>query len=339
MVPGTQRFSHGLGHGDVNGDGRIDIIVPQGWWEQPEKVDGTPWKFHPANISGACADMYTYDMTGTGKADILSTSAHNYGFWWSEQKDANTFVQRVLFPDPVAVAKLPTGLKLLDEEKALHAAITKLRADHFTAPFALDPHLCDAARKYARVVAGGLKVEYGEDEIRKAYSGKLVTLNAGYFEPGELAKEFSALKKNVEKQSQVMHPRFEIGVGAHKANNGKVFYVLLIGDRGRFSLPSQTHALQMVDIDGDRLEDLVTGRRWWAHGPRGDAGPNDPAYLYWFQAKRGKDGIVSFTPHVIDDESGIGTQFAIADVNGDGLPDVVVSNKKGVHVFLQVRTP
>src|SRR5438105_2372762 len=36
-IPGTRRFSHGLGHGDVNGDGRIDIICTGGWWEQPEK--------------------------------------------------------------------------------------------------------------------------------------------------------------------------------------------------------------------------------------------------------------------------------------------------------------
>ena len=50
-----------------------------------------------ANITDACADMYTYDMTGTGKADILSTSAHNYGFWWSQQKAPETFVQRALF--------------------------------------------------------------------------------------------------------------------------------------------------------------------------------------------------------------------------------------------------
>ena len=60
--------------------------------------------------------------------------------------------------------------------------------------------------------------------------------------------------------------------------------------------------------------------------------------LYWFEAKKDKDGITTFTPHLIDDDSGIGTQFAVADVNGDGLPDIVVSNKKGTFLFEQVRT-
>src|SRR5262249_5382013 len=66
-VPSTRRFSHGLGHGDINGDGRIDILCPDGWWEQPEKDDGTPWKFHRAPLGPICADMYTFDVDGDGK--------------------------------------------------------------------------------------------------------------------------------------------------------------------------------------------------------------------------------------------------------------------------------
>ena len=64
---------------------------------------------------------------------------------------------------------------------------------------------------------------------------------------------------------------------------------------------------------------------------------NDPATLYWFEARVSRDGLVSFEPHVIDNDSGIGTQFVVADINGDKLPDVVVSNKKGTFVFEQVR--
>ena len=107
--------------------------------------------------------------------------------------------------------------------------------------------------------------------------------------------------------------------------------------RAQFALFSQSHALHLVDINGDGLKDLVTGRRWWAHGPNGDDTPADPAYVYWFEARKSSDGMITFTPHMIDDDSGIGTQFEVADVNGDGLLDVVTSNKKGVRVIYQVR--
>ena len=59
--------------------------------------------------------------------------------------------------------------------------------------------------------------------------------------------------------------------------------------------------------------------------------------IYWLKASKGRDGVTKFTPMAIDDNSGIGTQFVVADVNGDGLLDVVVSNKKGVCVILQER--
>ena len=111
-----------------------------------------------------------------------------------------------------------------------------------------------------------------------------------------------------------------------------------MGKIAPLALPGQTHALHMVDINGDGLKDLVTGRRWWAHGDHGDVSPMDPPCLYWFEAKKDKAGMISFTPHLIDDDSGVGTQFAVSDINGDGLLDIVISNKKGVFIFEQVRT-
>ena len=101
-------------------------------------------------------------------------------------------------------------------------------------------------------------------------------------------------------------------------------------------LLSETHAMHFVDINGDGLKDLVTGKRWWSHG-RNEPGSNLPAVLYWFEAKRGKDGMIQFIPHLIDSDSGIGTQFVVDDFNGDKLPDIVVANKKGVFLFEQVR--
>ena len=98
---------------------------------------------------------------------------------------------------------------------------------------------------------------------------------------------------------------------------------------------SQTHALNLADINGDGLIDFVTGKRWWAHGGR-DPGGDEPAVLCWFELTR-RNGRPEWIRHQFDHDSGIGTQFDVADVNGDGMLDVVSSNKKGVFYFEQVR--
>jgi putative membrane-bound dehydrogenase-like protein len=84
-APGTDKFWHGLGVGDVNNDGRNDVIITGGWWERPKDVSQTPWKFHKANFGKACSQMYAYDFDGDGDNDILSTSAHDFGIWWHEK--------------------------------------------------------------------------------------------------------------------------------------------------------------------------------------------------------------------------------------------------------------
>jgi hypothetical protein len=94
------------------------------------------------------------------------------------------------------------------------------------------------------------------------------------------------------------------------------------------------HAFDLVDFNGDGLLDVLTGKRFWAHGPNGDKEPNAPAVVYWFQLQRNADKSVNFIPHQIDDDSGVGTQVAAADLNDDKVPDVMVGNKKGTFVFL-----
>ena len=98
---------------------------------------------------------------------------------------------------------------------------------------------------------------------------------------------------------------------------------------------SQLHAVELADMDGDGVLDIVTGKRHWAHGSTGDVDADAPPVVYWFRTVRSEaGGEVEFVPHLIDDDSGVGVQLVVGDVNGDGLPDLVVGNKRMTAVLL-----
>ena len=89
----------------------------------------------------------------------------------------------------------------------------------------------------------------------------------------------------------------------------------------------------MVDLNGDGIDDFVTGKRYLAHGSNGDINPLDPPVLLWYEIQRTADGPV-LTPHIIDEDSGVGTQVWTGLINDDDRPDILVGNKHGVFVFL-----
>ncbi len=97
---------------------------------------------------------------------------------------------------------------------------------------------------------------------------------------------------------------------------------------------SQTHGVAFTDLNGDGLPDLITGKRFFAHQGK-DPGGLEPVVLYWFELQRDKASNPYWIPHLIDDQSGAGLQVVIEDLNDDGLPDIINSNKKGVIFFLQ----
>ena len=224
---GYDRFNHGLGVGDVNGDSRADVLEKNGWWEQPAAdANAALWKFHRVPFAPAAggAQMLVADVDGDGDSDVVtSKNAHGYGLVWFEQ------------------------------------------------------------------VGGD---DDGDDDD----------------DGGEI----------------VFDEHLIMGEKPDENDYGVAF--------------SQLHALALADVDGDGIQDIITGKRFWAHGEH-DPGSLDPAVLYWFKTVRGdgdgNDGDVRFIPQLIDDNSGVGTQVVAGDANGDKRPDIVVGNKKGTFLFLQ----
>ena len=202
-APGSERYGHGIGVGDVNGDDRLDLIVTAGWWEQPEDPTQENWTFHKADLGPDSTDMLVMDVDEDGDSDIIGSSAHRFGLWWFEQKPG-------------------------DDGSAETQFVRHMICDDF----------------------------------------------------------------------------------------------------------SQVHALQLLDMNGDGKLDFVTGKRFYAHNGK-DPGADMPAVLYWFEAKVNDDGTFRFVRHLIDGDWGVGNQFTTGDINRNGKPDVVVSNKKGTAIFVQ----
>jgi hypothetical protein len=94
---GESGNGHGMAFGDLNNDGREDIVVATGWYERPEGDPLTDvWTWHPLweDLHSSCP-MLIRDFDGDGKSDLMWGRGHDYGLycWYGRGPDADGKLQ------------------------------------------------------------------------------------------------------------------------------------------------------------------------------------------------------------------------------------------------------
>ncbi len=95
-IVSPRSYGHGIGVGDVNGDGRNDILTPQGWLEAPADPRSGDWKLHSDWKLGDVGFIYVADVNGDGRPDVITSMAHDYGIFWLENKGDGSWEKHLI---------------------------------------------------------------------------------------------------------------------------------------------------------------------------------------------------------------------------------------------------
>lgn len=83
---GTAAAGHGVGSGDVNGDGRVDLLTPKGWFEAPADPRNGTWAWHPEwQLGTSGIQILARDVDGDGLSDVVWGNGHALGLFWLKQ--------------------------------------------------------------------------------------------------------------------------------------------------------------------------------------------------------------------------------------------------------------
>ena len=303
---------------DFNSDGKLDVLVlgrvhmhQAFWYENPGGREGG-WKKHFVfhRVKGESPTLV--DANQDGRPELLT---HNEKFWgWISPKAGDPYAPWEFTPisEQGEWPQFYHGMGVGDMDRDGRVDIL-LNEGWYTQPLNADQQQQWKKTEYVFSDDRGGAQMFALDVDGDLDSDVITSLNShewglAWFENSG-ASNAPSLKKHI-----------------------------IMGDRseeGRYGVAfSQPHALEIGDINSDGLDDIVVGKRLWAHGPKGDVEPNAEPVLYWFELRRSPNETPRFIPHLIDNKSGVGVQIALADLNGDRQLDVLAASKLGTFVFL-----
>ncbi len=299
---------------DFDGDGWPDVLVvgfpgvPAAWYQNPQTLDGA-WTRHDVIQNPVDNESPAFvDLTGDGVPELVHSTGGVLGWSAPDHGASEPWVFHAL-SDQRGYVAFTHGLGVGDVDGDGRADVLEATG-YFLQPPSLagDPPWTRVDQAFG---SGGAQMPVldldGDGDADVVTSLAAHGYGLAWFE-----------------QTASSPPAFDEHVVVSDAAPASDAAVVM----------HEPHAVAVTDIDGDGLDDLVSGERFWGHVPSGMPDFDEPARLYWFKAERSKAGTV-FTPTLIDDDSGVGTQLTAGDLDGNGSIDLVVSNKKGAFVFLQ----
>jgi hypothetical protein len=346
IVLDTRFVSEGVAVADVNRDGRLDILAGNVWYAAPSWKPHEIAPFQPVDGAKAysnCFNSWAYDLNHDGWADQIVIGMPGEKAIWRENPKGQ---DKPWTEHPIWRSACNESPLFVDLNKTGRPVLVMGYDDDYLAWFepARDP--------YAEWVCHPISAAKGSGSQRYSHGlgvGNLrgdgaweILTKDGYYARSSDSWKFNATSLGDDCAQMQVYDVNKDGLAdvvTSSAHNRGVWWFeqQKAGGFERHTIDetiSETHSLALADIDRDGVMDIVTGKRVWAHGPAGDVGAGEPAWLVWYRLER-KPGGCTWTRHLIDTDSGVGTQVLALDVNRDRRIDLVVSNKKGVFLFLQ----
>ncbi|MCH2374839.1 MAG: VCBS repeat-containing protein [Planctomycetes bacterium] len=360
--------SEGVTAVDVNRDGKTDVIAGELWYEAPNWI---PHEIAPAgdyNFAKGYSDIFggfSYDVNGDGWEDYIAVGFPGAACYWFQnpQNNKGHWQKHEIWHEASNESPNFGDINGDGKPELVLGADSQLgflaipAASDVTKKWTFHP-LCEKGdaqkngsfRFYHGLGHGDLNGDGYTDVLipHGWYEGSASPASGPWkFHPYALAKEPGGNPL----RAAHLHP-YDLDLDGDQdiimssAHTFGLWWFENLGspDNTEFKYHlidesfSQTHSLQFTDINGDGHKDLITGKRFYAHNGR-DPGGKDTVTMYWIEVHRQKGVPPTFTPHEIVEgrDTGIGTQFLVKDINGDGLLDIVLSNKKGVNLLIQSR--
>ncbi len=337
------------GAGDINADGRMDVMCGDTWYEATGKADA-PWKRHHVCDIVYDGNYYhdfaneLWDVNGDGRMDVVSCTWHTKEVLWREQpasldKEWKTHsVEEVgncetgFFAD-LNCDELPDFFPQAQQQTVWYELLKRPQDGKFWCRHDVGPSAGHG---------GGVGDVDGDGDLD-------IVVREGWYEHGDGSSG----------ASWTWHKEFQLGTAS---------VPILVNDFNRDGLPdifwgfghdyglywiaqgrdadgkrtwsdvhvvdkswSQPHTMELADFNGDGVLEVATGKRYFAHNGH-DPGGDEPLIICIYAWNETTE---SFDKHILDQgtKTGFGLHADVADLDADGDLDIIVPGKSGLYWF------